>query len=198
MNFSYKDLQTPIDIRSDTTWINLTGRFLLPQVKLLSEEFNKNYNSTRWLGFGLCDRSYDKYTEFDNKLFMLASNKNSLKHWLDNHEYYMYQDGELNKVMVIIDLPIDNRDDFLMGNYSNLYSGHDIINKLITINNKQYISSSWSIINKTEEARIAFEKKINEDFKVSQVVTTEQEYEYPPVINREVFNEKANELVLSD
>jgi hypothetical protein len=196
MNFSYKDLQTPIEIRNDTTWINLTGRFLLPQIKLLDETFNNNYNKTNWLGFGLCDRLYDKYNEFDNKLFMLASNKSSLKYWLNNYEYYIYQDGELNKVMIIIDLPINNRDQFFIGEYSKLGYEPNIIVKFIKYKGKESLSSSWSVINKTEQARVAFQEKVNKDFNVNVIISDEQEFEYPPVLPREIFNLKT-ELVLS-
>jgi hypothetical protein len=155
----------------------------------MGEEFLKNYYTTKWLAFGIADRLYPNYDEFDNKLFMLASTKSSIQYWRDNYEHYLYQDGEMNKIMVVVELPINNRNDFLMGSYSTLYPENSpIIDKFITIQGKQHMSLSWSVVNKTEELRQAFEKKVNKDFKVNQEISHEQEYEYPPVLSREVFN----------
>lgn len=197
---NYNDLQTPIQIKNNNVFVNFTGRYLLPQIKLLGEEFNNAYRKTKWLGYGLCDRKYQYYDEYDNKIFMLASSKSNLKHWFNNYEYYVYQDGQINKIMVIVDLPINNRDNFLQGNYSKLYDSKNehIINKFIKNNGREYLTSSWAVMNKVEEARIAFQNKVNKDFNLTEevIINNDQEYEYPPVLSREIFN--FNELVLSN
>ena len=75
---NYKELQEPLVLKEYVTFRNLTGRYLVPQIKLLSSEFLSAFPKTSWLAFGIADRNYDKYSEFDNKLFMLTSIKSNL------------------------------------------------------------------------------------------------------------------------
>ena len=116
-----------------------------------------------------------------------------MQYWLDNKEHYLYQDGQANKVMVIFELPINNRNDFLEGNYSKLYPP-EVLLKLIdeyqTYKGIQYPDPRHGIITKTDIQREIFETKRNKDFnlKVPIPVTLDVEYEYPPGIAREIFN----------
>jgi hypothetical protein len=188
---TYSELQQPITLKKTTIFRNLTGRYLLPQTKLLGAEFASHFASTDWLAYGLCDRKYEHYTEYDNKLFMLASNQSDLGYWIDNYEYYLFQDGETDKVMIIIDLPINNRDNFLMGNYSELYEDVPrLFQKYSYKGGVEFLSSSYCVLTKADEAREQFQNQVNKDFNLSplQVVSENQEYEYPPVMNREIFN----------
>lgn len=191
---NYNTLQQPITPKlSGDLFINFTSQYLLPQVTLFSEETLDMLNDTKWLAFGIADRKYPKYTEYDNKLFCLASTERNMQYWLDNKEYYLYEDGEANKVMVILELPINNRNAFLSGDYSQLYEP-DVRDELISeyrVTNKiQYPNHVYGIITKKDEEREAFEKKRNKDFNLDPPlpVTSEMEYEYPPVMIREIFN----------
>ena len=154
-------------------------------------------NATKWLAFGIGDRLYSKYSEYDNKIFCMASTEKGMQYWLDNCEHYLFKDGEGNKLMVILELPINNRGAFLEGRYSELYP-KDIVSKIIPefryINGIKYDNPNFGIITKKEEQREEFQNKINEDFNLNPpiVITPEQEYEYPPLLNREIFNYEAN------
>lgn len=189
---NYNKLQQPITI-TKSVFTNFTSQYLLPQTKLFDEETTEALNNTTWLAFGIADRKYPKYTEYDNKLFALASTKKGMQYWLDNKEHYLYQDGEANKVMVIFELPINNRNAFLEGSWSTIYpleDLEDLISEYQTHNNIQYPDPRYSIIAKKEEAKELFENKRNKDFNLipSIDVSKEEEYEYPPVLIREIFN----------
>ena len=194
MNFNELRKQLTPAKKNQPIFKNLTAKYLFPQVRLLSDEFLHNLESTKWSAIGLCDRNYPSYNEFDNKLFMLAHNDSDLTYWLDTREYYLYPDGEMNKLMIIIELPINNRSQFLEGRYSELYEEDvkdNVITKYVKREGIEYITDSWQVVNKTEERRILFQNGINEYFKPEPkiIVTKDQEYEYPPVLTREIFNE---------
>lgn len=186
---NYKELQKEITL-DNGVFRNFTGRYLLPQLKLLEGNPLDKLDGRYVKAFALCDRKYEHYNEFDNKLFVLMSMKADLNYWMDNYEYYLYQDGMADKLGIIFDLPVNNRAAFLEGRYSELYINKDIIPKYSFSNGIQSITSAWGVINKTEEAREAFENKVNKDFALNPkiIITEEQEYEYPPVMSREIFN----------
>ena len=189
----YKELQEPITIE-EGVFKNFTGRYLLPQLKLMDDNPLDKLDGRYVSAFALCDKKYHSYDEFDNKLFIAMSLKADLNYWMEYYEYYMLQDGEADKLVVILDLPIDNRSAFLEGRYSDLYTGEDIITKFAKTNGVETttLTSAWAVINKTDQARVTFENKVNKDFALDPkiIITKDQEYEYPPVMNREIFNYK--------
>lgn len=194
---NYNQLRQPITPPEDgKLFVNLTTRYLLPQMALFPEVMQDRMNATPWAAFGLADRNcpdYINYDEFDNKLFCLAYLSGDLHYWMKNHEYYLYLDGKADKMMFIIDLPINNRDDFLQGNYSKMYDKETIdkiIPKYIKRNGIEYMSSAYKVLTKSSVAREEFQEKVNEDFKLKPYFTVpeDQEYEYIPNMSREIFN----------
>lgn len=190
---NYDDLRKPIIAEEGKSFRNFTGRYLLPQVKLLSPTVLSELNKFTPFAFGLCDRQYPNYSEFDNKLFILVPMKGNLNYWMDHYEYYLYQDGKADKLMVILDLPINNRSAFLEGRFSELYStkeAKELIPRYYFNNGVKHNTSAWNVVHKEESARLDFQKRLNKDFNLKPpvVVKEDQEYEYPPTLIREIFN----------
>lgn len=188
---TYEELRKPIVIEQGI-FRNFTGRYLLPQLKLIDGDLLKKLDGKYVFAFALCDRKYHAYDEFDNKLFIVMSIKADLSYWMDHYEYYMYQDECADKIVIIVDLPINNRAAFLEGRYSELYEEEDIIPKFTKVNRVDTITSAWAVVNKTDQAKEAFELKVNNDFALDPkiVINEDQEYEYPPVMMREILNYK--------
>jgi hypothetical protein len=189
---NYNELRQPIIIEQGI-FRNFTGRYLLPQLKIMGNNLLDKLDGRYVSAFALCDRKYHKYNEFDNKLFIVMSIKAELNYWMDYYEYYMYQDEQTDKMVVILDLPINNRAAFLEGRYSELYKDDEnIIPKFTKVNGIDTITSAWAVVNKTDQAREAFENKVNKDFGLNPkiLITKEQEYEYPLVMDREILNYK--------
>lgn len=193
---NYEELRKPLIVEPGAKEIfkNFTGRYLLPQLKIMDGNLLNKLDPKYVSAFALCDRKYDSYDEFDNKLFISMSLKADLNYWMDHYEYYMLQNGDADQLVVIFDLPINNRAAFLEGRYSELYEDDDIIPKFTKVNGVETtnVTSAWAVCNKTDQAREAFEQRVNKDFALDPkiVITRDQEYEYPPVLSREIFHYK--------
>jgi hypothetical protein len=194
---SYKELQEKLKPHPKTHVFqkvtkNHTQCYLSPQLNLLGYEFARHANNTNWCAMGIADRLYPKYNEFDNKLFMLTYKDCYLQYWQDNYETYIYKDGLLDKLMVIVDLPVNNRDKFLMGSYSELYDKEEIehIIKKYELEDGiiQHLTSVYKVLTKDEGGRYEFEQQIYNDFGTRVKINQEQEYDYPPRLEKEIFN----------
>jgi len=194
----YKNYQDErIDVESKQLYVNSTFLYLRPQIYLFDEVFNYNFNSTWWLGFGINDyMHYHQDLNYENYMFMLCRVGPTSTYFRENFETYTVFDDDLNKMMIKVELPINNRSAFLEGRYSELYDKQQI-QKLFyprrkvrsPVNPHVYVTSkSWGVINKLPERKLSFSKQLKEDFGVNVTVDDSFELEYPPFINREVFN----------
>ena len=190
-----------IDVDSPHIFINNTFLYLRPQVLLFDEIFQHNFKSTHWIAFGINDYSrFEPITTFSNQLFMLCLMGSTSNYFRSNFETYTYFDEGLNKMMVKLELPVNNRDAFLEGRYSDLYSEQER-NKIFyptrhvrSIYNPKVLvtSKSWGVLNKLPEQQLIFKQQIKHDFGEEVNITDDHEFDYPPFLNREIFHYDAS------
>lgn len=186
----------------DNIYSNRTRKYLTPILKNYGEEFIRKLNVTHKVAIGVSDKILLKSNlHYDNHLFiMFNTNKRtkvfeSFLEYIKDFEYYTqdYIFGNILKSpyhIVVLRIPdkfTNTLDNFKIGNYSLLYDKQTICNYFplnsniykVLIKSKSALPILIETINK--EFNVNFKKK---DFTNKDV----KEYDIPPIIEEEIFN----------
>lgn len=177
---------------SNEFYKNYTFKYLITQLTTMDKGFIQAFDKLKTYAWGIGDYGRPDLIEDPletNNLYVLV-NKNSNLSYFHDYTSYVYQDGNWNKIMLVIPLPIDNRLDFIKGNYTKMYSKDLITNNIpntIYQNGIEIENPLWGVMHKTEERLELFKEQVKQDFEV-EYVTKDVEYDYPPFLNNEIFN----------
>lgn len=177
---------------------NKTSRFLVPCLRAYGEDFVIKLNPTLRVAIGIHDYvSGDLIT--DRTIYMLFDTFHNTKafsefyEWVKRQEFFVkdYQITNFitGNLMIVLKIPEnywDAYDNFLLGNYTKMYSQEDLIN-LFGISTRHV---EYDILNLEQTAKTEFIKKLNQEFgtSISEFSEDVKEIELPPIMIEEVFN----------
>lgn len=195
-----------IIVNIDELIINRTLKYLVPALVLYGKEFIAKLNSLKTLAVGIGDqiskhenciyilfdvngkRQYGRYIDIQKAKkdfkFMLT--------WLREQPFYVqdypYDSGTNgHQHMVVLKLPIENLVmNFLKGNYSKLYTKHQIENFFAKKDLHQYF-----VLKKDVHCLQEYIEILKSEYGVNLTIDDvfhHKEYDIPPNLNEEIFN----------
>lgn len=200
-------------------FINRTYKYLSPSMKLYGEEFKTKMRMLSGLAVGIQDFGINNTPEerqFNNEIYYLfdtngefAFNKyiNSTQaklnffrvvSWLREQSFYVndypYDGGKSgSQHVVILKLPLPLMDNFLKGNYTELYSKeiiNEIIPKTVKVIREEKINPVYAVLTKTEEYEQEYLKQLNHDYGTTlqiKDIKHHSQYDIPPLPKNEIL-----------
>lgn len=177
---------------------NKTSRFLVPCLRAYGDDFVIKLNPTLRVAIGIHDYASDDLIT-DRTIYMLFDTFHNPKafsefyEWVKRQEFFIkdYQITNFitGNLMMVLKIPKQFHnayDNFLLGNYTKMYSQEDLIN-LFGISARHV---EYNILNLEQTAKTEFIHKLNEEFgtSVSEFSEDIKEIELPPVMREEIFN----------
>lgn len=185
-------------------YINKTWRFLMPCLRAHGDEFVNKFNHLFKLGVGIFDTTVSgtKYAEGRNIFIMLdkAAHSfyfNDFMEFVRGQSYFVADycpEEDILKArrhIIVLEVPGDFHhayDQFLLGNYSQMYTEEELKTYFNTTGRKV----EYAILKRTDDAKKEFIKKIKKEFNTDVTIDDLKwaELELPLKRKEEVFNYK--------
>ena len=217
--FPLVDVNKKIQIVPGKMFTNRTYKYLSPSMKLYGEEFVTKIKLLKGVCCGIQDFGFnlDKDSRvFDNNIYYvfdingefifgkysaIEKSRKDFFHiisWLREQPYYV-QDYPLDsgrnesKHVIVLQLPLPLLDNFLKGNYTNLYSKDiidKIINKTIKVLKTEEINPVYAVLTKSPEYQEEYLRQLNSDFNTTLTLKDighHDQYDIPPLLKNEII-----------
>jgi hypothetical protein len=179
---------------SNKLYINRTATYLLPLMKAYDDEFAKLFTRvvSNPIAFGIDDHKGPHYENCLYSLFIPNENFHlieKMEEYPQFKDHYVFNDSKYH--MLVVELPRDVMGNFLEGNYSMLLSKDEIekfYKKKIRKNRRDKYTKVYSTVTKLPARKIEFIEELLEDFGHAPHDSEIHEYDYPPILNQEIFN----------
>jgi hypothetical protein len=186
-----------MEIHEGKFYINKTSKFLYPILRYYGNSFVSELNKIVKYAIGIHDSnlkdtigSYNILILINTKINPIQVNK-FLKR-VEEQEYYVkyYNPSsniQENKKIIVIKIPekyYSSYDNFIIGNYSQMYNEGDI-KKSFNINSEEY-----KILSKSPSMKEIFYRKLKKEFHIGKnfIIKDIKEYELPLKCKEEIFN----------
>lgn len=196
MTYIREEIKTDTDDR--VIYRNRTLKYLVPIIKTFGENFMILFRMQRWISFGIADFAMDMNYHIP-RLFCLLDIENKynfdrfLKYIKSTAFYLNDYPFDESKHMIVLKFPKQQAYKyFLDGKYSKMYTEEEMDSFVTKTAYNQHgenkYTDIYSVLSKRKAYEEVFLAQLYEDFGTRAKPIKDFEYDYPPILQNEIFN----------